>query len=87
MSTMETWPWINIIDLWSDQFLNNNLMSRFPIRKCVWIVLNSLLWLQEDIELMTSLGVNSYRFSISWSRVLPSKNFFFPSSLFLIKSN
>ncbi|EFH64322.1 predicted protein, partial [Arabidopsis lyrata subsp. lyrata] len=25
----------------------------------------------EDIQLMTSLGVNSYRFSISWSRVLP----------------
>lgn len=33
MSTMETWPWINIIDLWSDQFLNNNLMFCFPIRK------------------------------------------------------
>ncbi|CAL9781238.1 unnamed protein product [Musa acuminata subsp. burmannicoides] len=25
----------------------------------------------EDIELMHSLGINSYRFSISWSRVLP----------------
>ncbi|XP_019083645.1 PREDICTED: beta-glucosidase 45 isoform X3 [Camelina sativa] len=25
----------------------------------------------EDIQLMTFLGVNSYRFSISWSRVLP----------------
>ncbi|XP_030968028.1 beta-glucosidase 46-like isoform X1 [Quercus lobata] len=25
----------------------------------------------EDIDLMTSLGVNSYRFSISWARILP----------------
>ncbi|ESQ29244.1 hypothetical protein EUTSA_v10024134mg [Eutrema salsugineum] len=29
----------------------------------------------EDIQLMTSLGVNSYRFSISWSRVLPRGRF------------
>ncbi|KAJ0960987.1 hypothetical protein J5N97_001022 [Dioscorea zingiberensis] len=29
----------------------------------------------EDIELMHSLGVNSYRFSISWSRVLPRGQF------------
>ncbi|MBS7630633.1 beta-glucosidase [Candidatus Bathyarchaeota archaeon] len=26
---------------------------------------------REDVELMKSLGVNAYRFSISWSRVLP----------------
>ncbi|KAG6467318.1 hypothetical protein ZIOFF_074875 [Zingiber officinale] len=26
---------------------------------------------QEDIELMESIGVNAYRFSISWSRILP----------------
>ncbi|TKY49082.1 inactive beta-glucosidase 14 [Spatholobus suberectus] len=26
---------------------------------------------QEDIELMSSLGVNVYRFSISWTRILP----------------
>ena len=30
---------------------------------------------QEDIELMSSLGVNSYRFSISWARILPSTYF------------
>ena len=32
----------------------------------------SCIWKQEDINLMSSLGVNSYRFSISWARVLPS---------------
>ncbi|CAI9780006.1 unnamed protein product [Fraxinus pennsylvanica] len=25
----------------------------------------------EDIDLMASMGVNSYRFSISWARILP----------------
>ncbi|XP_021294795.1 beta-glucosidase 46-like isoform X2 [Herrania umbratica] len=29
----------------------------------------------EDIDLMVSLGVNSYRFSISWARILPKGKF------------
>ena len=28
---------------------------------------------QEDQELMEDMGVNSYRFSISWARILPSE--------------
>ncbi|KAJ4838704.1 hypothetical protein Tsubulata_003143 [Turnera subulata] len=30
----------------------------------------------EDINLMDSLGVNSYRFSISWARILPSISYY-----------
>lgn len=31
---------------------------------------------------MKNMGVDSYRFSISWSRILPSKPFYFPLILF-----
>ncbi|KAK4369143.1 hypothetical protein RND71_012935 [Anisodus tanguticus] len=30
---------------------------------------------QEDVDLMHSIGLNAYRFSISWSRVLPRGRF------------
>ncbi|XP_042508864.1 beta-glucosidase 18-like [Macadamia integrifolia] len=32
-------------------------------------------WYMEDAKLMHSLGANSYRFSISWSRILPRGRF------------
>jgi beta-glucosidase len=33
---------------------------------------NSYHLIEKDIEMLKTLGVNSYRFSISWSRILPS---------------
>ncbi|XP_039044042.1 beta-glucosidase 46-like [Hibiscus syriacus] len=39
------------------------------------IAVNHYHQYQEDIELMHSLGVNSYRFSISWARILPKGRF------------
>ena len=32
---------------------------------------------KEDIKLIKDLNMDAYRFSISWSRVLPSMSFFF----------
>ncbi|CAH8388479.1 unnamed protein product [Eruca vesicaria subsp. sativa] len=34
-----------------------------------------LLFRQEDLELMEDLGANSYRFSLSWTRILPNGRF------------
>lgn len=31
--------------------------------------------MQEDVAIMKNIGFDAYRFSISWSRVLPSKKF------------
>jgi beta-glucosidase len=30
--------------------------------------------MQEDIQLMADMGMDAYRFSIAWSRILPSNN-------------
>ena len=32
-----------------------------------------LLIIQEDVEIMKDINMDAYRFSISWSRILPSK--------------
>jgi len=29
---------------------------------------------QEDVQIMKGMNVDAYRFSISWSRILPSKS-------------
>lgn len=29
--------------------------------------------LQEDVQIMKEMGLNAYRFSISWPRILPSE--------------
>jgi beta-glucosidase len=30
--------------------------------------------MQEDVRIMKDMGIDAYRFSISWSRILPSEN-------------
>ena len=37
--------------------------------------LNSVYILQEDIAMMKRMGFNSYRFSISWPRILPGLSY------------
>jgi len=32
------------------------------------------LILQEDVQIMKDMNLDAYRFSISWSRILPSKS-------------
>jgi len=32
-----------------------------------------VIWKQEDIKLMKDMGMDAYRFSISWTRIYPSK--------------
>lgn len=34
------------------------------------------LVVQEDVSIMKDMGLDAYRFSISWSRILPSKLIF-----------
>lgn len=38
--------------------------------------------MQGDIQLMKDMGMDAYRFSISWPRIFPSKKF---STLYILK--
>lgn len=52
-----------------DKFRGWLLFQRFG----TWIsILLCLYFLQEDVELMVETGLDAYRFSISWSRLIPS---------------
>ena len=59
-------PW-NSHDPYGDQILGFTGIY-FHFSK---ITLESML--QEDIQLLKFLGMDAFRFSISWTRVLPSK--------------
>ena len=41
--------------------------------------------IQEDVEIMKKMGLDAYRFSISWPRVLPSKFLICIKPFFVIK--
>ena len=42
---------------------------------------------QEDVQLMADLGLDAYRFSISWSRLIPSMLTKFQALISHLKSN
>ena len=41
---------------------------------------------KEDVELMEKIGIESYRFSISWSRIFPEKGMFNPKGMEFYKN-
>jgi len=70
--------WISKVYLKNNNYIVLNINKMFYISihdKTYYNFYNfSSLWFktQEDIDLMEALGVNSYRLSISWARILPS---------------
>lgn len=46
---------------WESNFLN-----------ILFFIILKLSCMQEDVSLMKQMGVDAYRFSISWPRILPS---------------
>jgi beta-glucosidase len=41
---------------------------------------------REDVELMGNIGIDAYRFSISWSRIFPDKGVFNPRGMEFYKN-
>jgi len=42
-------------------------------------------FMQEDVQLMANMGLDAYRFSISWSRLIPGKIIKMLAEKFLIE--
>lgn len=58
---------------------NFNLTSSFHRHRSHSLIISFIKrknGLQEDVALLHQIGFNAYRFSISWSRILPRKFFF-----------
>lgn len=47
---------------------------------CHWLSVRLLVYLQEDVKLMADTGLEGYRFSISWSRLIPSRHYYSTTS-------
>lgn len=61
-----------------DQTISINIQHHSFIYISIYFIyfLNNI---QEDVQVLKELGINSYRFSIQWSRILPGnfiKDFF-----------
>lgn len=59
--------------MYKSQILDKNyikkdfyVLNKYIAEESIW------LW-QEDVGIMKEMGMDAYRFSISWSRILPSK--------------
>lgn len=57
-------------NIW-DTFIHKN-PEKIKNRDNADVACDSYHKYEEDIELLNSLGVNHYRFSISWARILPT---------------
>ena len=53
--------------------VGHKICHNLPLYQIIIFYLN--IGLQEDVALLHQIGFNAYRFSISWSRILPRKFF------------